>query len=154
MLPETSLANMVRVSHQLAEIANLPPDTHQPYVGTSSFAHKAGLHASALRVDHDLYNHIDPTRVGNDMRVLVTEMAGRASVELKGAELGIDLADKPEVISTIVEQVKDLESEGGRLRPPTPRSNSCCATRWASRCGSSPSSRGGRSWSSAATARC
>ena len=95
-----------------AEIANLPPDTHQPYVGTSSFAHKAGLHASALRVDHDLYNHIDPTRVGNDMRVLVTEMAGRASVELKGAELGIDLADKPEVISTIVEQVKDLESEG------------------------------------------
>ncbi|TXH43784.1 MAG: citramalate synthase [Actinobacteria bacterium] len=112
VLPETSLANMVRVSHQLAEIANLPPDTHQPYVGTSSFAHKAGLHASALRVDHDLYNHIDPTRVGNDMRVLVTEMAGRASVELKGAELGIDLADKPEVISTIVEQVKDLESEG------------------------------------------
>ena len=74
----------MRVSHAIADIANLPPDTHQAYVGVSAFAHKAGLHASALKVNQDLYNHMDPELVGNDMRVLVTEMAGRASVELKG----------------------------------------------------------------------
>ena len=112
VLPPEGLKDMVRVSHALAEIANLPPDTHQPYVGVSAFAHKAGLHASALRVDNDLYNHMDPALVGNDMRVLVTEMAGRASVELKGKELGFDLHDQPEVVTEVVDQVKALEAEG------------------------------------------
>ena len=112
VLPEGSLREMVRVSHALADIANLPADTHQAYVGVSAFAHKAGLHASALKVNHDLYNHMDPELVGNDMRVLVTEMAGRASVELKGRELGIDLSDNPEVIARVVERVKDLEAGG------------------------------------------
>ena len=88
------------------------PDTHQPYVGVSSFAHKAGLHASALKVNADLYNHVDATAVGNDMRVLVTEMAGRASVELKGRELGYDLSDDREAVGRVVDKVKDLESQG------------------------------------------
>lgn len=112
VMPEGRLQDMVRVSHALAEIANLPPDTHQPYVGVSAFAHKAGLHASALRINADLYHHVDPTVVGNDMRILVTEMAGRASVELKGRELGYDLATEPEVLTRVVERVKDLESRG------------------------------------------
>jgi 2-isopropylmalate synthase len=112
VLPEGRLTELVRVSHALADIANLPPDTHQAYVGVSAFAHKAGLHASALKVNADLYNHIDPAVVGNDMRVLVTEMAGRASVELKGRELGIDLSADPQVIGRVVERVKDLESRG------------------------------------------
>ena len=112
VLPEGSMKEMVRVSHAIAEIANLTPDTHQPYVGVSSFAHKAGLHASALKVNHDLYNHIDASVVGNDMRVLVTEMAGRASIELKGKELGYDLSKNPEAISGVVETVKNLEARG------------------------------------------
>lgn len=112
VLPAEGLQEMVRASHQLAEIANLPPDTHQPYVGVSAFAHKAGLHASALRVDNDLYNHMDPALVGNDMRVLVTEMAGRASVELKGKELGVDLGEHPQVVGDVVDSVKDLEAQG------------------------------------------
>jgi 2-isopropylmalate synthase len=103
---------MYRISHAIAEIANIAPDTHQPYVGVSSFAHKAGLHASALRINADLYNHIDPSIVGNQQRVLVTEMAGRASVELKGKEIGMDLSEKPEVLSGVIERVKDLESRG------------------------------------------
>jgi 2-isopropylmalate synthase len=111
-LPEESLKDSMRISHALAEIANLPPDTHQPYVGVSSFAHKAGLHASALKVNHELYNHIDASVVGNDMRVLVTEMAGRASIEMKGTELGYDLSKEPEAITRVVEQVKDLEAHG------------------------------------------
>lgn len=112
IMPDGSLAEMSRVSHAIAEIANLPPNTHQPYVGTSSFAHKAGLHASALKVNYELYNHIDAALVGNDMRILVTEMAGRASVELKGKELGYDLSAHPEAITTVVEQVKDREARG------------------------------------------
>ncbi len=111
-LPEGSLAETVRISHALAEIANIAPNTHQPYAGWASFAHKAGLHASALKVNADFYNHIDPAVVGNVQNVLVTEMAGRASIELKGAELGHDLSSSPEVVTRVVEQVKALESEG------------------------------------------
>lgn len=111
-VPTESLSDMYRVSHAIAEIANIAPDTHQPYVGVSSFAHKAGLHASALRINSDLYNHIEPSVVGNQQRVLVTEMAGRASVELKGKELGLELSSNPEVLSGVIDRVKDLESRG------------------------------------------
>jgi len=112
VLPEGRLQDLVRVSHALAEIANIAPDTHQAYVGVSAFAHKAGLHASAIKVSPDLYNHVDPSVVGNDMRVLVTEMAGRASIELKGRELGYDLSSDREALTAVVESVKRLESEG------------------------------------------
>ncbi len=111
-LPAGRLAETVRISHAIAEIANIAPNTHQPYAGWASFAHKAGLHASALKVNADLYNHIDPAVVGNEQNVLVTEMAGRASIELKGAELGHDLSGMPDVVSAVVEKVKRLESEG------------------------------------------
>src|SRR6185312_5746574 len=103
VLPEGCLAEMVRVSHAIAEIANLAPDTHAPYVGSSAFAHKAGLHASAIKVDPELYNHLDPAVVGNDQRILVTEMAGRASVELKSRELGVDVSERPDVVGAVVE---------------------------------------------------
>jgi 2-isopropylmalate synthase len=112
VLPEGRLAEAVRVSHAIAEIANLVPDTHQAYVGVSSFAHKAGLHASALKVSADLYNHVDASVVGNDMRILVTEMAGRASVELKGRELGYDLSGDRVAVGRVVDRVKELESQG------------------------------------------
>lgn len=112
VIPDGRLAEMQRISHALAEIANLAPDTHQPYVGASSFAHKAGLHASAIKVAPELYNHMDPAAVGNDMRILVTEMAGRASVELKGRELGVEIAQDPAAVGRVVEIVKRREAEG------------------------------------------
>ena len=112
VLPEGCLEQMVRVSHAIAEIANLAPDTHQAYVGSAAFAHKAGLHASAIKVDPVLYNHIDPALVGNDMRILITEMAGRASVELKSRELGLDLTGRPDVLARVTERVKERESQG------------------------------------------
>ena len=102
----------MRVSHAIAEIANIAPDTHQAYVGAAAFAHKAGLHASAIKVDPLLYNHVDPSVVGNDMRILVTEMAGRASIELKSRELGLDLAGHPEALSRVTDRVKELEAGG------------------------------------------
>ena len=112
VLPAGGLEQMVRVSHAIAEIANLTPDTHQPYVGSAAFAHKAGLHASAIKVDPLLYNHIEPAAVGNDMRILVTEMAGRASIELKSRELGLDLAHHPDTLTEVVQQVKQREAAG------------------------------------------
>jgi 2-isopropylmalate synthase len=111
-VPTSSLRDMSRISHAIAEIANIAPNTHQPYVGVSSFAHKAGLHASALKINSSLYNHIDPSEVGNSQRVLVTEMAGRASVELKGKELGLDLSGDIETLAGVIDRVKDLEAQG------------------------------------------
>src|SRR3954466_3179796 len=112
VLPDGCLEQATRVSAALAEIANIAPDTHQAYVGAAAFAHKAGLHASAIKVDPLLYNHVDPSVVGNDMRILVTEMAGRASIELKSRELGLDLAGHPDTLSSVTQQVKTLEAGG------------------------------------------
>ncbi|HEX3733448.1 MAG TPA: citramalate synthase [Mycobacteriales bacterium] len=112
VLPEGCLKEMMRVSHAIAEIANIQPDAHQAYVGSSSFAHKAGLHASAIKVSPRLYNHMEPETVGNDMRILVTEMAGRASVELKSRELGLDLTEHPKTVSAVVATVKEKEAQG------------------------------------------
>ncbi len=112
VLPPGALAEMTRVSYAIAEVVNLTPSTHQPYVGVSAFAHKAGLHASAIKVDPDLYQHIDPELVGNTMRMLVSDMAGRASVELKGKELGYDLSGDRELTGRVVERVKERELRG------------------------------------------
>lgn len=112
VLPRGHLKETMRISHAIAEIANITPDTHQPFAGVSAFAHKAGLHASALKVSADLYNHMDPELVGNSQRVLITEMAGRASVELKSQELGHDVSSDPALIGRVVDRVKDLEAKG------------------------------------------
>ena len=106
------LSELTRIAHAIAEITNISPFARQPYVGASAFAHKAGLHASAIRVDPDLYQHTDPALVGNDMRMLVSDMAGRASIELKGRELGFDLSQRPEVLQRVTERVKDDEAHG------------------------------------------
>ncbi|HEX8766845.1 MAG TPA: citramalate synthase, partial [Jatrophihabitans sp.] len=112
VLPPGAIAESVRVSHAIAEIANLAPDAHAPYVGGSAFAHKAGLHASAIKLGPELYNHLEPQLVGNRQRILITEMAGRASVELKSAELGMDVSSRPDVVGRVVDRVKERESAG------------------------------------------
>ncbi|MDN4160547.1 citramalate synthase [Nocardioides abyssi] len=116
VLPPGLLRDATRIAHAVAEVTNVPPASRQPYVGTSAFAHKAGLHASAIKVDPNLYQHMDPVGVGNDMRLLVSDMAGRASIELKGRELGFELdAGTPEgkeLITRITDRVKVLESRG------------------------------------------
>jgi 2-isopropylmalate synthase len=112
VLPEGRLREVVRISHAINEVANTTPDPKRPYVGATAFAHKAGLHASAIKVDPDLYQHMDPATVGNDMRMLVSELAGRATVELKGREMGIDLSDEREALGRVVERLKDMESRG------------------------------------------
>ncbi|MBN2176779.1 MAG: citramalate synthase [Demequinaceae bacterium] len=106
------LLEAARIAHAVAEITNIAPFARQPYVGMSAFAHKGGLHASAIRVDPDLYQHTRPEYVGNDMRMVVSEMAGRASIELKGKELGFDLAGQAELLGRVTDRVKTLEAEG------------------------------------------
>jgi 2-isopropylmalate synthase len=111
-LKNNGLQEATRIAHAIAEITNIAPFARQPYVGASAFAHKAGLHASAIKVDPDLYQHTDPSLVGNDMRMLVSEMAGRASIELKGKELGFDLSGQGELLSRVTERVKHAEAAG------------------------------------------
>lgn len=110
------LAEATRIAHAISEVTNVPPYSRQPYVGSSAFAHKAGLHASAIKVDPDLYQHTDPKLVGNDMRMLVSDMAGRASIELKARELGFDLdparPQDAETLSRVLARVKELELRG------------------------------------------
>ena len=111
VLPPGALPEATRLAHAIAEVTNVPSSARQPYVGLSSFAHKAGLHASAIKVDPNLYQHIDPAVVGNDMRMLVSDMAGRANIQIKGSELGFDLSDR-ELAARITDEVKARESQG------------------------------------------
>lgn len=112
VLPEGHLAELTSIAHAIAELTNIAQSRRQPYVGASAFAHKAGLHASAIRMDPNLYQHIDPSLVGNDMRMLISDMAGRASIELKGKEMGIDLTGKPETLGAMMAKVKAAEAKG------------------------------------------
>ncbi len=112
VLPDGLLREATRIAHAVADVTNVPPASRQPYVGVSAFAHKAGLHASAIKVDPDLYQHMKPEGVGNDMRLLVSDMAGRASIELKGRELGFDLSGDRDLVDRVTARVKELEARG------------------------------------------
>ncbi|MCY3785575.1 MAG: citramalate synthase [bacterium] len=109
-LPPERLELLTSVSRRVAEMVNWVPDPQQPYVGTSAFAHKAGLHASALARRADAYEHIDPVAVGNGTRFVVSEMAGRSSIELKAEELGIEM--DAATVAELIETLKRLEYEG------------------------------------------
>jgi 2-isopropylmalate synthase len=101
---------LTEVSHFVAETANLAPNPHQPYVGTSAFAHKGGVHASAAARLPEAYEHIDPATVGNLARVVVSELAGRASLTLKAQEMGIELSG--DTAAEVLDSIKELEYQG------------------------------------------
>jgi len=109
-LSREQLSLLTEVSHFVAETVNLAPVAQQPYVGASAFAHKGGLHASATGRLAGAYEHIDPAAVGNAARVVVSELAGRASLTMKAAELGIDLSG--EQAASVLDDIKDLEYQG------------------------------------------
>jgi 2-isopropylmalate synthase len=109
-IPADRLERLTPVAHHIAELVNIAPDPQQPYVGTSVFAHKGGLHASAVARRRDLYEHISPELVGNGTRVVVSEMAGRSTLAMKAAEIGLDLDG--EVLGRVLDELKQLEHEG------------------------------------------
>ena len=109
-LPEGRLAKLTPVAHHVAELVNFAADPQQPYVGTTAFAHKAGLHTSAIARRRDAYEHVDPESVGNGTRFLVSEMSGRSTIELKADQLGIEMDG--DTLGEIVETLKELEYAG------------------------------------------
>ena len=107
-----SLKQLMSVASYVAEICNFSVWAHAPYVGTSAFAHKGGLHASAIVRFPQAYEHEDPTAVGNASRMLVSELAGKASLVTKAAQLGFDLRQEPQSIQAILDEVKAREAQG------------------------------------------
>ncbi len=110
-LPEGNLAQLNEVAHFVAEVANLAPDEHMAYVGRSAFAHKGGIHVAAMRRNVTSYQHIDPELVGNQMRVVVSELSGRGNLLSKAEELGLDGANGDQV-TDVLNEIKDLEARG------------------------------------------
>jgi len=109
-LPEGRLQNLTSVAHHVAELVNFNVDPQQPYVGATAFAHKAGLHTSALSRASDAYEHVAPESVGNGTRVLVSEMAGRSTLEMKAERLGLELDGR--ALGEVVDTLKTLEHAG------------------------------------------
>ncbi|MCB0965830.1 MAG: citramalate synthase [Ilumatobacter sp.] len=109
-LPEGRMERLTVVSHRVAETLNRAVDPQAPYVGSSAFAHKAGLHVSAIARAKDAYEHVDPTTVGNGTRFVVSEMAGRATIQMKADDLGIEMDGA--AINGVIDDLKRLEHEG------------------------------------------
>jgi 2-isopropylmalate synthase len=109
-IPEDRLERLTPVSHHVAELVNMPLNPQAPYVGSSAFAHKAGLHVSAIARRPDAYEHVKPAFVGNGTRFVVSELAGKSTLQLKAKELGIAI-DGP-ALNEVVETLKRLEHEG------------------------------------------
>lgn len=109
-LPEGRLSQLYDLAHFVAEIANLSPNDHAAYVGRSAFAHKGGVHVSAIRRHPESYEHVKPTLVGNESRVVVSELSGRSNVLSKAEELGIEVSSDHG--GRVLEKIKELESKG------------------------------------------
>ena len=107
-----SLAGLTELAHYVSEVANITPDSHQPFVGLSAFAHKGGIHASAVNRESSTYEHIRPDLVGNIQRIVVSELSGRSTLTMKAREMGIDLDDRPETLAELLKRIKELEHVG------------------------------------------
>jgi 2-isopropylmalate synthase len=110
-LPDGNLAQLYDLAHFVAEVANLAPDEHLAYVGQSAFAHKGGIHVAAMRRNARSYQHVDPERVGNRMRVVVSELSGRGNLLSKAEEHGLTLNGSQDVVN-VLNDIKALEARG------------------------------------------
>ncbi|WP_168119347.1 citramalate synthase [Paenibacillus sp. HB172176] len=111
-LDEEQLRNLTGTARYISEIANVHMPVGQAYVGNAAFAHKGGIHVSAIMKDAKTYEHIAPELVGNKQRILVSELAGQSNIISKAAQLGLDVNTNNEKTKMIMEQIKDLEHQG------------------------------------------
>lgn len=111
-LDETQLKNLRETSRYIYELANLVPNKHQAYVGNSAFAHKGGVHVSAIQRHPETYEHIRPELVGNVTRVLVSDLSGRSNILAKAEQFNINLDSKDPVTLEILEEIKEMENKG------------------------------------------
>jgi 2-isopropylmalate synthase len=107
-----NLKHITEVSHYVSELANMPHRTDLPYVGKSAFAHKGGIHVSAVMKESSAYEHIDPAVVGNERRVLVSELSGKSNVIYKAVELGLTLDQSSPDAKVVVDKLKEMEHDG------------------------------------------
>ena len=110
-LPQGKLASLYDVSHFVDEVANQTPNEHLAYVGKSAFAHKGGVHVAAMRRSAQSYQHVEPEQVGNRMRVVVSDLAGRGNLLSKAEEYGVALENQAGVVE-VLKEVKELEASG------------------------------------------
>jgi 2-isopropylmalate synthase len=109
-VPAGNLAQLSEISYFVAEVANLPHDKHQPFVGASAFAHKGGIHVAAMLKNERSYQHIDPELVGNQRRTVVSELSGRGNVLDKSRQFGLDVTS--EQARQVLTRIKELEAQG------------------------------------------
>ncbi len=112
VITREQLSRLTDITHYVAEIANVTPNLQQPYVGSSAFAHKAGLHASAVIRRRDLYEHVEPELVGNIRHLVVSELSGKATISVKAREFGLEIDDGDRTIAGVIRRVKELEHLG------------------------------------------
>jgi 2-isopropylmalate synthase len=109
-LSDEQMGRLTQTAHFIDELLNFTPDPNQPYVGRNAFAHKGGMHVAGVSADAATFEHVDPAVVGNERALLVSELAGRASVVEKAVAVGLDLDDA--AVARVLERVKTLEHEG------------------------------------------
>ena len=112
VLQNGQLRKLTEVAHFVAELANVPLPKNMPYVGSSAFAHKAGVHASAVMKRSDTYEHLDPSLVGNRRKITVSDLSGKSNVIYKLREFGISVDERSPEVAKLVEKIKELEKEG------------------------------------------
>jgi len=111
-ISDKQLEMLTEVSHYISELANISPNPYAPYVGASAFSHKAGYHMDGVTKWPDAYQHIDPARVGNRQRTVVSDQSGKENIVKKAKELGIELSGASKEVKELLEKVKQLESRG------------------------------------------
>jgi 2-isopropylmalate synthase len=109
-LPNGKLEHLYDLSHFVAEVANITPDEHLPFVGKSAFAHKGGVHVAAMRRSVQSYQHVEPEKIGNKMRVVVSDLSGRGNLLSKAEEHGVEVEN--EEVLPVLNEIKELESRG------------------------------------------
>ncbi len=109
-LPQGRISHLYELSHFVAEVANITPDEHLPFVGKSAFAHKGGVHVAAMRRSAQSYQHVEPEKVGNKMRVVVSDLSGRGNLLSKAEEHGVEV--EGEEVLPVLNDIKELESRG------------------------------------------
>jgi len=108
----SDLTRLLEVSHFVDELANCPPDPRAPFVGSTAFAHKGGMHVNAVAKTPAAYEHIEPGTVGNHQNILVSELSGRSNILMKAQELGLSLSKQDPAIIRVLDRIKSLEAEG------------------------------------------
>lgn len=111
-IPRENVKKLVAVSRLVSELSNKPHDDHMPFVGENAFAHKGGVHVSAIKVNPRTYEHINPELVGNERKISVSELSGKSNILEKAKEMGIELDRDSPKVKEVVNRVKELEAQG------------------------------------------